>query len=84
MKHIWQLQEAKNKFSEVVEGALSQGPHLVSYRGIEAVVVLSCNEYRILLVSQKTLSEFFRQSPMAGADLDLQRNRDALRADMNL
>ena len=84
MKHIWQLQEAKNKFSEVVEGALSQGPQLVTKRGIEAVVVLSCNEYRKLLVSQKTLSEFFRQSPMAGADLDLQRNRDALRADMNL
>lgn len=26
MKRVWQLQEAKNKFSEVVEEALSQGP----------------------------------------------------------
>ncbi len=84
MKHIWQLQEAKNKFSEVVEGALSQGPQLVTKRGIEAVVILSCSDYRKLLVSQKTLSEFFRQSPLTGADLDLQRNRDAVRADMNL
>jgi antitoxin Phd len=84
MKHIWQLQEAKNKFSEVVEGALSQGPQLVTKRGVEAVIVLSCKDYRKLLVSQKTLSEFFRQSPLAGADLDLQRNRDAVRADMNL
>jgi antitoxin Phd len=56
----------------------------VTKRGVEAVIVLSCKDYRKLLVSQKTLSEFFRQSPLAGADLDLQRNRDAVRADMNL
>ncbi len=84
MKHIWQLQEAKNKFSEVVEGALSQGPQLVTKRGVEAVIVLSCKDYRKLLASPKPLSEFFHQSPLAGVDLDLQRNMDAVRSDIDL
>ena len=66
MKHIWQLLEAKNKFSEVVEGALSQGPQLVTKRGVEAVIVLSCKDYRKLPASPKPLSEFFSPSPPIG------------------
>jgi len=84
MKHVWQLQEAKNKFSEVVESALSHGPQLVTKRGVEAVVVLSYKDYRKLLASPKPLSEFFRQSPLAGIDLDLKRNMDAVRSDIDL
>jgi len=30
MKRAWQLQEAKNKFSEVVKEALSQGPQVIA------------------------------------------------------
>ena len=37
MKHIWKFKEAENKFSEVVEEALSQGPQIVTVRGIETV-----------------------------------------------
>ena len=84
MKHIWQLQEAKNKFSEVVEGALSKGPQVVTKRGVEAVVVLSCKDYRKLLRYPKPIAEFFRQSPLAGIDLDLMRNKDDLRSDITL
>jgi prevent-host-death family protein len=84
MKQIWQLQEAKNKFSEVVEEALSKGPQIVTKRGVEAVVVLSCKDYRKLLSSPKPISEFFRQSPLAGVDLDLNRNKDDLRSDITL
>lgn len=84
MKHIWQLQEAKNKFSEVVEGALSQGPQVVTKRGVEAVVVLSCKDYRKLLSSPKPISEFFRQSPLTEVDIDLKRNKDDVRSDIDL
>jgi prevent-host-death family protein len=82
MKRVWQLQEAKNKFSEVVEEALSDGPQVITKRGVEAVIVLSYSEYRKLLASQKKLSEFFRQSPLVGSDLDLNRDRSAVRPDI--
>jgi antitoxin Phd len=84
MKRVWQLQEAKNKFSEVVEEALSDGPQVITKRGVEAVIVLSYSEYRKLLASQKKLSEFFRQSPLVGSDLDLNRDRSAVRPDIAL
>lgn len=84
MSRVWQLQEAKNKFSEVVEEALSEGPQVITRRGVEAVIVLSYAEYRKLIVSQKKLSEFFRQSPLADADIDLSRDRSDVRPDIAL
>lgn len=36
----WQLQEAKNKFSEVVRKAIEEGPQTVTKHGKESVVVL--------------------------------------------
>lgn len=41
----WQLQEAKNKFSEVVQRATSEGPQEVTVRGKRTVVVVSAEEY---------------------------------------
>jgi len=84
MKRVWQLQEAKNKFSEVVEEALSQGPQVVTRRGVEAVIILSYAEYRKLIASQKKLSEFFRDSPLAHTDIDLSRDKSDVRPDIAL
>ena len=84
MKRVWQLQEAKNKFSEVVEEALSQGPQVVTRRGVEAVIILSYAEYRKLIASQKKLSEFFRQSPLVDADINLSRDSSDVRPDIAL
>jgi antitoxin Phd len=84
MNRVWQLQEAKNRFSEVVEEAISHGPQVVTRRGVEAVIVLSYDEYRKLLASQKKLSEFFRQSPLVGIDLALSRDKSDARPDMAL
>ena len=41
----WQLQDAKNKFSELVEHALKDGPQMVTRHGKEVVVVMSAAEY---------------------------------------
>ena len=46
---MWTLQEAKNKFSAVVNAALEGTPQEVTRRGKPAVVVLSTLEYRRLL-----------------------------------
>jgi antitoxin Phd len=82
MSHIWQLQEAKNKFSEVVEAALNDGPQVITRRGADTAIVLSYADYRRLLLTQKKLSEFFRESPLVGVDLDLTRDSSPVRADL--
>ncbi len=75
MAKIWQLQEAKNRFSQVVNEALARGPQVVSRRGEEVVVIISKEEYGRLKKSQSSLLEFFRQSPLVGVELDLERDR---------
>jgi prevent-host-death family protein len=84
VNRIWQLQEAKNKFSEVVEEALSHGPQVITKRGVETVIILSYTEYRALLAKQQTLSSFFRQSALVNADLDLSRDQSDLRDTISL
>lgn len=84
MQQIWQLQEAKNKFSQVVEKAIQNGPQLVTKHGVEVAVVLSYAEYRKMATSQKKLSAFFRESPLVGVDLDLTRDKSEVRDDIEL
>jgi antitoxin Phd len=74
MKHVWQLEEAKDRFSEVVEEAINHGPQVITRIGAETVVIISCAEYHRLLAAQKKLSNFFGESPLAGVDLDLTRD----------
>ena len=72
----WQLQDAKNRFSEVVERAKKRGPQVVTKRGEEAVVVVSAEDYRRLTKPKRSLIEFFRKSPLADVQLDLERIRE--------
>ncbi len=74
-KDIWQLQEAKNRFSEVVKKALNEGPQTVTRHGEEAVVIISKGEYDRLVKSKTSLLDFFRQSPLVGIELDLSRDQ---------
>jgi antitoxin Phd len=76
MSNVWQLQEAKNKFSEVVDEALKHGPQVVTKRGVETVIVIAYEEYRKLVLSQQKLSAFFRESPLAEVADELDLTRD--------
>ena len=69
MNDIWQIQDAKNKLSEVIARALKQGPQLITRHGEKTVVVVSFAEFEKLRKSQGKLSEFFSTSPLAGIDL---------------
>jgi len=75
MTKTWQLQEAKNRFSELVNEALTAGPQRVTRRGEPVVVILSADEYQRIQKSQTPLSVFFRQSPLVGVELDLARDQ---------
>ncbi|MDB5051773.1 MAG: type toxin-antitoxin system prevent-host-death family antitoxin [Fibrobacteres bacterium] len=61
----WQLQEAKNKFSEVVDRALEIGPQEITRHGVKTAVLLSLKDYRKLKARKGTLADFFRASPLA-------------------
>lgn len=74
VQNIWQLQDAKNRFSELVNKALDEGPQIVTRRGEEVVVIVSSKAYQKTIKTQTSLLEFFRQSPLVGAELDLERD----------
>ncbi len=71
----WQLQEAKQKFSQLVRRALDEGPQIVTRHGEEVVVVLSAQEFRRLSGSRLDFKEFLLSGPDLSA-LDLQRAKD--------
>jgi prevent-host-death family protein len=72
----WQLQEAKNRFSEVVREARTSGPQIITVRGQEAAVVISPGQFHHLTRTKGSLVEFLRNSPLADLKLDLGRSRD--------
>lgn len=51
-ERIWQLQDAKNKFSELVERAAEGEPQVVTKRGKRAAVLVSAEEYSRLKARQ--------------------------------
>jgi len=75
----WQLQEAKNKFSQLVELAEDSGPQFVTKHGRESVVILSAKTYRKLLKPETDLVAFFQNSPLAELELELERRRETPR-----
>jgi prevent-host-death family protein len=84
MTQTWQLQEAKNKLSQVVNNAIESGPQIITKHGVEVAIVLSYAEYRTMVASRGRLSDFFRQSPLAEIELDLDRDKSAARQDIEL
>lgn len=48
MPRVWQVQEAKARFSEMLDSTISEGPQVVTKRGVEAAVLVSINDWRRL------------------------------------
>ncbi len=67
----WKLQDAKSRFSELFNRALTEGAQVVSRRGKEKVVVIAKDEYDRLTQPQGSLSEFLLNSPLSGSELNL-------------
>ena len=61
--NVWQLQEAKNHFSEVVDLAMKQGAQTVTKHGKPAVVIVSAEEYESIRKPKKSLIEALRDCP---------------------
>jgi prevent-host-death family protein len=70
MGAVWQLQEAKNRLSEVIRHAQSEGPQEITLHGKKAVVVVSFSDYRRTGGRKGALSGFFRASPLRGMSFE--------------
>ena len=72
----WQLQDAKSKFSKLVEKAINDKPQFVTKHGNNAVVILSFEDYKKIIKPKTDLVTFLQNSPLSEIELDISRNSD--------
>ena len=71
----WKLADAKNRFSEVVKRALTEGPQRILRRS-DAVIVLSEEEYERLSGGRRGLKELLLSGPgLDGVNLERDKSR---------
>lgn len=76
MRVAWQIQQAKQRFSELVERAQREGPQRVTKHGRDAVVVVAAAEYDRLTRPRRSLIQLVREAPSALGELELDRQQD--------
>lgn len=69
----WSLQEAKARFSELVNACLHDGPQLVTRRGQDAVVIIPADQFNASM-GQQSLKNFLLRAPRS--ELDTSRSID--------
>lgn len=72
----WQVQEAKQRFSEVLRAAESGEPQIVTKHGEEIAVVIDIAEYRRLRGESTTFMDFLRAEPYIDDDIEIDRSRE--------
>ena len=75
----WQIQEAKARFSELIETVLEKGIQKITKSGQEIAVILSLEEFKRYTESKESLLEFFKDSPCQEVDLEIRRNKTQAR-----
>jgi prevent-host-death family protein len=72
----WTVAEAKAKFSEILERAMSEGPQTITRRGRTAAIVVGAEEWERKTKRAGNLAEFFAGSPLRGAELRIGRRKE--------
>jgi prevent-host-death family protein len=72
---IWQIQDAKVHFSEVIEHAHSKGPQVITRHGQERAVILSVEDYRALTAHKPDFREYLLGGPKIDS-FEIKRERD--------
>ena len=76
MKTVWKLQDAKSQFSKVVDDALKNGPQYVTRRGMDAVVIVSVQEFEELASNKPSFKDFLLSCPKLDDDFEFERQKD--------
>lgn len=74
---VWQLAEAKNKFSEVFTRTIEEGPQFVTRRDQE-IVLISRDDYEKLIGEKPTFVQHLLSIPKV-EDIDLSRDKTPMR-----
>jgi len=69
----WTVAEAKAKFSEVIERAMSEGPQIITRNGHTTAVVVGADEWQRKTQRVGNLAEFFAASPLRNSGLKIRR-----------
>ncbi|WP_086821085.1 type II toxin-antitoxin system Phd/YefM family antitoxin [Allokutzneria sp. NRRL B-24872] len=78
MNGHWQLQEAKQRFSELIRSVEVDGPQFVTRHGQEVAVVIDVVEYRRLRGGTQDFKDFLRSGPDLSA-LEIERSPEPAR-----
>ena len=71
----WQVQDAKQRFSELIRTAQADGPQIVTRHGEEIAVVIDIADYRRLKGETAEFKDYLRSGPVFD-DLDLVRSAE--------
>jgi len=74
----WKLAEAKNRFTELVNKALLEGPQMVTRRE-DKVVVISENEYKSLTGEKRNFIDFLLDEQLDLNHMDFKRDKSLSR-----
>ena len=69
----WTVAEAKAKFSEIIDRAMSEGPQTITRKGRTAAIVVGAAEWERKTRRSGNLAEFFAESPLRGSKLKVRR-----------
>lgn len=72
---IWQVQDAKTRFSELIEEAHTKGPQMITRHGAERAVVLSIADYRALTAHKPNFRDYLMGGPKF-EEFEIARDRD--------
>ena len=75
---LWELQDAKSRFSEVVDLTLNEGPQLVARRGGETVVILAAKDYHRLVNDEPNMIDHLLNAPGGEAPI-ITRSKETTR-----
>jgi prevent-host-death family protein len=70
----WQVQEAKQRLSELLKSAHDDGPQVITRHGEEIAVVLDMHEYRKLRGPQITFKDLLTSGPLDVPELEPMRS----------
>jgi prevent-host-death family protein len=75
----WTVAEAKAKFSEIIERAMSEGPQTITRNGRTAAVLVGAEEWQRKTKRLGSLAEFLAESPLRESGLKIRRLKDHAR-----
>lgn len=70
MSGHWQLQEAKQRFSELIRSVETDGPQFVTRHGEEVAVIIDVTEYRRLRGGAEDFKSFLQSGPDDDLEID--------------